>query len=67
MVSAGADGLGWPTCKRWWEDSTDGLRKRLLTDISNGSMKGKMGEWNTMSPTWFITQADAGDALLKQH
>jgi len=65
VVSDGADGLGWPTCKRWWEDSTDGLRKRLLVDISNGSMKSKMGEWNAMLPTWFSTQTDAGDALLK--
>ncbi len=65
VVSDGADGLGWPTCKRWWEDSRDGLRTRLMADISNGSMKGKMADWNTMSPTWFATSTDAGDQLLK--
>jgi hypothetical protein len=65
VVSDGADGLGWPTCKRWWEDSTDGLRKRLMADISNGSMKGKMAEWNTVSQSFFGSPTDAADQLLK--
>lgn len=65
VVSDGADGLGWPTCKRWWEDSTDGLRTRLLADIKNGSMKDKMDSWNEVSKMFFGSSTDATDQLLK--
>jgi hypothetical protein len=65
VVSDGADNLGWPTCKRWWEDSEYGLRTRLLDDIKNGAMKNKMAQWNQVSPSFFGSPIDAADQLLK--
>jgi hypothetical protein len=64
-VSDGADGLGWPTCERWWSDGTDGLRVRLLKDVKNNMNADDLSNWNTASPTWFGSPTDANDQLLR--
>lgn len=64
-VSDGADGLGWPTCERWWSDGTDGLRVRLLKDVKDNMSGANLASWNTASPTWFGSSTDANDQLLK--
>lgn len=65
IQSDGADGLGWPTCDRWWSDDTDGLRNRLLKDVKEGSLASSISQWNGIAPTFFNTTTQADDQLLK--
>jgi hypothetical protein len=65
IQSDGADGLGWPTCDRWWSDSTSGLRTRLLKDVKEGSMANSLSQWNGVAPTFFNTTTQSDDQLLK--
>jgi hypothetical protein len=65
IQSDGADGLGWPTCDRWWSDDTNGLRKRLLSDVKNGTMANSIGDWNGVASSYFGSSTQADDQLLK--
>lgn len=65
IQSDGADGLGWPTCDRWWSDDTNGLRKRLLSDVKNGTMANSIGDWNGVASSYFGSNTQADDQLLK--
>ncbi len=65
IQSDGADGLGWPTCDRWWSDANAGLRKRLIADVKTGTMASKLSDWNATAPSFYSTTTLSDNALLK--
>lgn len=59
-------GPGWPTCDQWWNDSDEGLRHRLLSDIKNkGMANGGNEAYAAVTGGMFDTQKQSDDALLQ--
>lgn len=67
--TAGTDlnpGPGWPTCDKWWSDSDDGLRKRLITDLKEKGMSAEGKDaYAAVTGSLFDTQKQSDDALLQ--
>jgi hypothetical protein len=54
-----SSGDGYPTCRQWWLDSSDGLRARLLTQIDVGLLT-RLGQW-----AGFLSQAEIDDSVIR--
>jgi hypothetical protein len=52
-------GGGYPTCREWWLDANDGLRVRLLQQVSPDLLQ-RFERW-----AGFLTQAEVDDAVIR--
>ncbi|AHM72154.1 conjugal transfer protein TraG [Yersinia hibernica] len=56
---------GYPTCKQWWSDGTNGLRARALANIDDSTknaLKRKFSseEWEEMALRWLVSPRNVG-------
>jgi hypothetical protein len=59
-------GPGWPTCDKWWTDSQEGLRNRLLGDLKTKGMSPEQQDaWASASAPLVDSNAQADEALLQ--
>jgi hypothetical protein len=56
---------GYPTCKQWWSDSTNGLQTRVLASLDD-STKAEMqrqfpgDQWQEMALRWLVSPRNVG-------
>lgn len=53
------NGGGYPSCKQWWLDSSDGLRARLIDKVEP-SLLAKFGKWLN-----FLSQKEVDDGVIR--
>ena len=56
---------GYPTCKTWWSDGSNGLRKRVLASISDGTRielqrQFPGSQWEEPALRWLVSPRNAG-------
>ncbi|RTB44145.1 conjugal transfer protein TraG N-terminal domain-containing protein [Pseudomonas aeruginosa] len=52
-------GGGYPTCRQWWSDGTNGLRARLLEQV-DASLLTRVAGWAS-----FMSRSDVDDSVLR--
>jgi len=52
-------GGGYPTCRQWWSDGSEGLRARLLAQVDPGLLT-RLGGW-----AGFLSRAEVDDAVIR--
>jgi len=56
---------GYPTCKQWWSDGTNGLRARVLASIDDSTkhamqLKFSKDQWEEMALRWLVSPRNVG-------
>ena len=56
---------GYPTCKQWWSDGTNGLKARVLANIDESTKaelqrKFSTDEWEEMALRWLVSPRNVG-------
>jgi len=56
---------GYPTCKQWWSDGTNGLKARVLANIDESTKaelqrKFSTAEWEEMALRWLVSPRNVG-------
>ncbi|MCG8277460.1 conjugal transfer protein TraG N-terminal domain-containing protein [Stenotrophomonas sp. NLF4-10] len=54
-----ASGGGYPTCRQWWADGSNGLRARLLGQV-DPSLLNRLAGW-----AGFLTRAEVDDSVIR--
>src|SRR3546814_11086387 len=52
-------GGGYPTCRQWWSDGSNGLRARLLSQVDS-SLLNRVAGW-----AGFPTRAEVDDSVIR--
>lgn len=52
-------GAGYPTCLQWWSDASDGLRTRLLDQVSPDLLT-RLGNW-----AGFVSKTELDDSVIR--
>src|SRR3546814_7007439 len=53
------NGGGYPTCKQWWSDGSNGLRARLLGQV-DPSLLNRLAGW-----AGFLSRAEVDDSVIR--
>jgi len=56
---------GYPTCKEWWSDGTNGLKTRVLANLDDSTKKELQREfskdqWEEMALRWLVSPRNVG-------
>ncbi|PLY36680.1 conjugal transfer protein TraG N-terminal domain-containing protein [Pectobacterium versatile] len=55
---------GYPTCKQWWSDGDNGLKSRVLANISDSTKKGLQrsagSQWEEAALRWLVSPRNVG-------
>lgn len=54
-----ASGGGYPSCRDWWLDGSEGLRTRLLAEVDPGLLS-RFGQW-----AGFLSQTEVDDSVIR--
>ncbi|GBQ20317.1 TraG-like protein [Gluconacetobacter sacchari DSM 12717] len=54
-----SSGGGYPTCKQWWSDGSQGLRGRILAQVDPGLLS-RIGKW-----AGFLSQDDVNNSVIR--
>lgn len=52
-------GGGYPICRQWWSDSSQGLRSRLLAQV-DADLLSRIGKW-----AGFLSQTEVDDSVIR--
>ncbi|QIP34456.1 conjugal transfer protein TraG N-terminal domain-containing protein [Komagataeibacter nataicola] len=58
LAQVSSDG-GYPTCKQWWSDGSQGLRGRILAQVDPGLLS-RIGKW-----AGFLSQDDVNNSVIR--
>ncbi len=56
-----ASGGGYPTCRQWWADGSNGLRARLLSQV-DPSLLNRLAGW-----AGFLSRTEVDDSVVRYH
>ncbi|WP_145482583.1 conjugal transfer protein TraG N-terminal domain-containing protein [Yersinia aldovae] len=56
---------GYPTCKQWWSDGTNGLKTRVLTNLTASTkmalqLRYSKDQWEEMALRWLVSPRNIG-------